>query len=257
MVSMIRSCMQSLLKMVNSVIGMVGLAMILYALWLIRVWEIHMGHFPSAGDHPVPWICGDNLEIGSVIMIQLKIRNIYTIMFIYTFFGLGVILCVITCSGHIAAETANGCCLYLYMFFVIVLLMLEAGVTADVFFNPDWEEDFPEDPSGSFTQFKEFIRSNFEICKWIGLSIVSVQGVSFLLALMLKALGPHQYYDSDDEYAPDRVPLLKNAVHPPTYVVGDPVCGSRTDAWTIRVNDKVEILNLSIGLTYISILHLY
>ncbi|KAK0590610.1 hypothetical protein LWI29_029408 [Acer saccharum] len=75
------------------------------------------------------------------------------------------------------------------------------------------------------------------------------RGVSFLLALMLKALGPHQYYDSDDEYAPDRVPLLKNAVHPPTYVVGDPVCGSRTDAWTIRVNDKVEILNLSIGLT--------
>ncbi|KAK0588962.1 hypothetical protein LWI29_007759 [Acer saccharum] len=203
------------LTMVNSVIGMVGIAMILYALWLIRVWEIHMGHFPPAGDHPVPW-------------------------FIYTFLGLGVILCVITCSGHIAAETANGCCLYLYMFFVILLLMLEAGVTADVFFNPDWEEDFPEDPSGSFTQFKEFIRSNFETCKWIGLSIVSVQGVSFLLALMLKALGPHQYYDSDDEYAPDRVPLLKNAVLPPTYVVGDPVCGSRTDAWTIRVNDKVS-----------------
>ncbi|KAH7576910.1 hypothetical protein JRO89_XS01G0174600 [Xanthoceras sorbifolium] len=219
MVRMMRSCMQSILKMVNSVIGMVGIAMILYALWLIRVWERHMGHLPPSGDHPVPW-------------------------FIYTFLGLGVILCVITCSGHIAAETANGFCLYIYMFFVFLLLMLEAGLTADVFLNPDWEEDFPEDPSGSFTQFKDFIRSNFEICKWIGLSIVCVQGLSFLLALILKALGPHQYYDSDDDCAPDRVPLLKNAVQPPTYVVGDPVYGSRTDAWTIRVNEKVTCFAL-------------
>ena len=36
-------------------------------------------------------------------------------------------------------------------------------------------QDFPEDPSGSFDQFKDFVRSNFNICKWIGLSIVTVQ----------------------------------------------------------------------------------
>lgn len=38
------------------------------------------------------------------------------IRFIYTFLGLGVTFCVITCSGHVAAETANGCCLYLVSF---------------------------------------------------------------------------------------------------------------------------------------------
>ena len=55
------------------------------------------------------------------------------------------------------------------------------------------------------------------------------QGLSLLLAMILKALGPHQYYDgSDDEYAPDRVPLLKNASHPP-YVVVDPAYGSKND----------------------------
>lgn len=47
--------MQSLLKMMNSVIGMVGIAMIIYSLWLIRVWERQMGHFPSTEDHQVPW----------------------------------------------------------------------------------------------------------------------------------------------------------------------------------------------------------
>lgn len=59
--------------------------------------------------------------------------------------------------------------------------------------------------------------------------------------MVLKALGPHQYYDSDDEYAPTRAPLIRNVVHPP-YVAGDPFCGSRTDAYGIRINDKVEIL---------------
>jgi hypothetical protein len=211
----VRSCMQSILKLVNSLIGMVGMAMILYALWMIRVWQRNVGHFPFAGgsDNPAPW-------------------------FIYTFLGVGITLCVITCTGHIAAETANGCCLYLYILFVFLLLLLEAGVTADVFLNRNWEEDFPVDRSGNLDRLKDFVRSNFEICKWIGLSIVSVQGLSLLLAMILKALGPHQYYDSDDDYASDRVPLLRNAVHPPPYVVGDPVYGSNHDAWKIRIKDQ-------------------
>lgn len=97
-----------------------------------------------------------------------------------------------------------------YMVFVFLLLMLEAGVTADLFLNRDWEEactlyiinlsdkfmnsiyihinlfgynsdlfylnqDFPADQTGNFNELKNFVRSNFRICKWIGLSIVSVQ----------------------------------------------------------------------------------
>ncbi|KAM1017574.1 hypothetical protein ACFX2A_048118 [Malus domestica] len=116
-----------MLKLVNCMIGMVGLSMIMYSLY------------------------------------------------IYTFLGLGITLLVTTCSGHIAAATANGCCLYLYMVFVFLLFMLEAGVTADIFLNRDWEEDFPVDPTGRFDQFKEFVRSNLDICKWIGLSIACVQ----------------------------------------------------------------------------------
>ncbi|WJX43706.1 Tetraspanin-19, variant 2 [Trifolium repens] len=207
MVRMLRSCIQSLLKLVNSVIGMAGLAMILYSAWMIRVWQRKMDDLPFSHhpDYPPPW-------------------------FIYAFLGLGVTFCVITCSGHVAAETANGCCLYLYMVFVVLLLMLEAAVTVDVFLNRDWREDFPKDPSGNFDQFKNFIQTNFEMCKWIGLSLVSVQGFSLLLAMILKALGPHQYYDSDDEYTPDRVPLLMNA---PPYVVDQRYGhGPKNDAWT-------------------------
>lgn len=55
----------------------------------------------------------------------------------------------------------------------------------------------------------------------------SLQGVCILLAMLLKALGPHQYYESDDEVDPERAPLLKN-IHP-TYVVGSPVYGSKSN----------------------------
>ncbi|XVE49908.1 hypothetical protein DITRI_Ditri01bG0119500 [Diplodiscus trichospermus] len=204
MARVVRSCIQSILKLVNSFIGMVGMAMILYSIWLIRAWQREIGVLPFEGsDYAAPW-------------------------FIYTFLGVGVTLCLITCYGHVAAETANGCCLYFYLVFIFLLLMLEAAVATDVFLNHDWEEDFPVDPSGSFNKFKDFIRSNFEFCKWIGLSVVSVQGLGILLAMLLKALGPHHYYESDDDIDPERVPLLKNAVHS-TYVVGSPVYGSKSN----------------------------
>lgn len=200
MTRMLRSCIQSFLKLVNSFIGMFGIAMIIYALWMIRVWQRQM----DDSDHPIPW-------------------------FIYTMLGLGATLCVITCSGHIAAETANGCCLYCYLVFVVLLLMLEGAITMDVFLNRNWEEDFPKDPSGNFHEFRDFIEENFEMCKWVGLSVVAVQGWSVLLALVLKALGPHQEirYDSDDDYTLEDVPLLRNYVNQPAYVIGGPVYGPR------------------------------
>lgn len=193
MTRVLRSCIQSLLKLVNSFMGIFGMAIIIYSIWMIRAW---LREVDDSSDFPVPW-------------------------FMYTMLGLGATLCVITCSGHIAAETANGFCLYCYLVFVILLLMLEGAVTMDVFLNSNWEEDFPTDPSGNFNEFKDFIKENFEICKWVGLSVVSVQGLSVFLALILKALGPHRErrYDSDDEYAIEEVPLLRNYVNQSPYVV--------------------------------------
>ncbi|KAG1359560.1 Tetraspanin-19 [Cocos nucifera] len=180
---MLRSFLQSVLKLVNSVIGMAGMGMILYSLWMMRVWYKQSGGLASSP----PW-------------------------FVYTFLGLGIFLCLITCSGHIAAETASGHCLSCYMIFVFLLVMLEAAVTADIFLNQNWEEDFPEDPTGKFDELKDFVRSNFEMCKWIGLLVVAAQALSIFLAMVLRALGPDHgsYYDSDDDIVPARLPLLRN-----------------------------------------------
>ncbi|XP_013652659.2 tetraspanin-19 isoform X3 [Brassica napus] len=110
---MVRSCLQSMLKLVNSLLGMVGVAVILYAVWLIRQWQQQTGSLPFS--HPLPW-------------------------FIYAFLCLGALLCLVTCAGHIAAETINGCCLYFYMGFIVLLIMVEGAVIADTFLNPDWKQ---------------------------------------------------------------------------------------------------------------------
>ncbi|KAH7653388.1 hypothetical protein IHE45_19G077800 [Dioscorea alata] len=192
----VRSCVQTMLKVVNSVIGMTGMAMILYALWMIRAWQrtIYGSWVLSGTDSSPPW-------------------------FIYTFLGLGISLCLITCSGHIAAEAANGHCLSCvsfnkYMLFILLLVLLEAAITADVFLNPNWEEDFPQDPTGRFDEFKKFVNANFEMCKWIGFSIIGAQVLSILLSIVLRALGPDDgdYYDSDDDSDPPRLPLLRRQV---------------------------------------------
>ncbi|XP_073112623.1 tetraspanin-19 isoform X1 [Elaeis guineensis] len=209
---MARSFLQSLLKLVNSVIGLVGMGMILYSFWMLRVWFRQVGTFWAAGPGSTPpW-------------------------FIYTFLGLGVTFCLITCSGHVAAETANGHCLSCYMVLVFLLVMLEAAVTADVYLNRDWQEDFPEDPTGRLNDFKNFVRRNFEMCKGIGLVIVAAQASSIFLAMMLRALGPDcgSYYDSDDDYVPARLPLLKNHVQHTPYVA-DPHVSSRNDSWNVSI----------------------
>lgn len=198
----------------NSVIGFVGLGMVLYSLWMIRVWYKHTGSFWD--NSSPPW-------------------------FIYTFLGLGVTLCLATCSGHIAAETANGCCLSCYMVFVFLLVMLEAAVTADIFLNRQWEEDFPEDETGKLDELKRFIKSNFEMCKWIGLGIVGAQAMSIFLAMVLRAFGSNRssFYDSDEEYATTRLPLLRDHMQHPPYVV-DPRIAIHNNSWNTRANEKVS-----------------
>ncbi|XP_042428244.1 tetraspanin-19-like [Zingiber officinale] len=187
----VRSCLQSMLKMVNSVIGLLGMGMIMYSMWMFRSWYKQFDGFPSSFDSSPPW-------------------------FIYIFFGLGIFHCLITCAGLIAAETVNIHCLSCYMSFVFLLIVSESAITADIFLNKNWEEDFPEDPTGKFDELKKFVRSNQEMCKWIGLLIVAAQALSIILAMVLKVLGPNieTDYDSDDDYIPARLPLLRNQSQP-------------------------------------------
>ncbi|KAK2976766.1 hypothetical protein RJ640_030116, partial [Escallonia rubra] len=232
-----KPCLRMSLKLVNSALGVAGIAIILYSLWMIRVWQ-RDAEGSSFNDHPsaFPW-------------------------FIHAFLCIGITLCAIACLGHVAADTANPHCLafvsfilmnftcsspppsvgdlvsilflssailhsryslshvmHKYMVLIFLLLLLETGIIADVFLNSNWEKDLPEDPSGRFNDFKDFVKSNQDVCQWIFLLIITTQGASILFATVLRTLGTDQGTDyvTHGEYRP----LLYPPVQP--FVYGDP-----------------------------------
>ncbi|MED6132030.1 hypothetical protein PIB30_015394 [Stylosanthes scabra] len=172
------------------------MSMIIYGLWVIKVWIEEREDVPPT--------------------FEFTFETWYP----YTSICTGVFLCVATCLGHMAADSMNGYFLSGYMVTMIIILLVEGAVTADVLLNSDWEKDFPEDPTGKFNDFTEFVESNFDICKWILLVIVSAQGLSTIIAMILKVHGPDPNYDSDYDYY-TRLPLLNHNAQPPLYVVPD------------------------------------
>ncbi|THU54109.1 hypothetical protein C4D60_Mb10t21550 [Musa balbisiana] len=194
----VRSCLQSVLKLVNSMIGLTGMGMILYALWMLRSWYKHMvgTSFGVSGSTP-PWF-------DSLLLISS-----------------GPFLFVLSLSFQVFRQDAildcrlDVCRFAQYMVFVFLFITLEAAITAFIFLNRDWEEDFPEDPTGEFNELKNFVKSNFEMCKWIGLLVVATQALSIFTAMVLRALGPDSGTDcdSDDDSIPARLPLLRNQKH--------------------------------------------
>ncbi|KAK3005378.1 hypothetical protein RJ639_016791 [Escallonia herrerae] len=189
-----KPCSRMSLKLANSALGVAGIAMILYSLWMIRVWQ-RDAEGSSFDDHPsaFPW-------------------------FIHAFLSVGITLCAIACLGHVAADTANPHCLAFHMVLIFLLLLLETGIIADVFLNSDWEKDFPKDPSGTFDDFKDFVKSNQDVCQWVCLLIITAQGASILFATVLRTLGTDQ--GTDNVTRGEYRPLLYPPVQP--FVYGDP-----------------------------------
>ncbi|EEF43255.1 conserved hypothetical protein [Ricinus communis] len=221
MASVAKTLLRSILKMLNSVMAIVGIAMILYGLWMVRVWQRDMEESSSSDtyDSSALWyIHYDSSALfssGSFFVYAEThfIVDIFVLLSIFSFLGARTLLAFLR---NIAVELAVG---------------------ADILLNSDWEKDLPEDPTGRFHDFKEFVKSNFDVFKWIGLLIVLAQGSSILLAMALRATGLNYEpnYDSDDEYPPGRLPLINHHLQPSPYGVGDPGLASKNDAWKVRI----------------------
>ncbi|KAI5657062.1 hypothetical protein M9H77_25855 [Catharanthus roseus] len=89
--------------------------------------------------------------------------------------------------------------------------------------NPE-KKPIPEDAWGRFEDFKDFVKSNINVCNWIALLVILSQGCSVLLATVLRTPEPddHLNIDTDEEHDQPRVTLLKQPVRTfPSYVVGE------------------------------------
>ncbi|KAK8602527.1 hypothetical protein V6N13_057846 [Hibiscus sabdariffa] len=74
-----RCCLHYSIKMVNLVMNLLGIAIIVYSLWLQKIWNIGAAQLPSYPALPKPW-------------------------FIYTCFGVGIAVCLSTFFSYIVSN---------------------------------------------------------------------------------------------------------------------------------------------------------
>ncbi|EPS67767.1 hypothetical protein M569_07007 [Genlisea aurea] len=243
-----RGFFDCLLKLLNFLLILVGLAMIGYGIYLFVEYK---NGASGDDDGPFPPSNPDIVMLGRPMLMGLYLAdsifdNLPRAWFIYLFTGIGVVVLVISCFGCIGASIRNRCCLTCYAVFVVLLILLELGLAAFVFFDKSWKEEIPRDKTGNFDQIYEFLDDNWEIIKWLALGFVIFEALLFLLALVVRAGNRPADYDSDEEYitAPRqqiRQPLISR---PPVPAAGIPVAGtldqrpSRNDAWSTRMREK-------------------
>ncbi|EFJ26409.1 hypothetical protein SELMODRAFT_172827 [Selaginella moellendorffii] len=239
--------LQCLLKLVNFVLILLGIAMIVYSLWMLNEWHSRQepSHPPAAS--PAPEQLQDHHH--AFLAIVAEKGNGYPrgpgrATFIYAFLGVGAIVLVITCTGHVAAETASGCCLCFYTLLLVVLLLAQAVLAGFIIFDKNWEKAVPEDPTGEFDRIAHFIKRNFAICKWVALGVIILEALSLFLAIVLRsvALGAQRGYDSDDDMPVrnTRQPLLNRQATQSNATPSAPAESRppRNDAWSTRMREK-------------------
>ncbi|KAL2631129.1 hypothetical protein R1flu_015815 [Riccia fluitans] len=273
---------QCLLKLLNFLLTLVAAAIVLYSLWMLNQWHKHHGD-----DAPTPSPADDltvidnlvatarsamealNLPTDSAVSEGRPVESLTFLMdsprklgnsffpdhlpapwFIYALLGVGIVSCLITCTGHIAAETSSACCLSCYTLLIGMFLIVQAAVTATIFFDENWRKDIPYDPTGQLDNITAFIQDNYDICKWFGLGIIIVEALALLISLSFRALlDPRKSgYESDDDYPPRsaRAPLLNrqatSAGNPPAAggtPENRPVRSSvAKDEWSKRMREK-------------------
>ncbi|XP_031098147.1 tobamovirus multiplication protein 2A [Ipomoea triloba] len=244
-----KGCLECLLKLFNFLLTLAGLGMVGYGIYLFVEYK---NHSPSGDEHPIPPSSGELVQLGRPMLVAVSLaNNIFDNLpkewFLYLFIGVGVLLFVISCFGCIGAATRNGCCLSCYSVLVILLILVELGAAAFIFFDKSWKKEIPTDRTGNFDMIYEFLEDNWKIVKWVALGVVVLEALMFLLALVVRAANRPADYDSDDEYIGGprqqiRQPLINN--RQPAPVTGVPVAGtldsrpSRNDAWSARMREK-------------------
>eukprot|EP00268_Persea_americana_P020930 TRINITY_DN20975_c1_g1_i3.p1 TRINITY_DN20975_c1_g1~~TRINITY_DN20975_c1_g1_i3.p1 ORF type:complete len:250 (+),score=34.79 TRINITY_DN20975_c1_g1_i3:370-1119(+) len=246
-----RGCLECLLKIFNFLLSVAGLGMVGYGIYLLVEWmrvskvepfppEIS----PASGDHELVMMGRPMLIIISLSTNILD--KLPKAWFIYLFIAVGVILFVVSCCGCIGAATRNGCCLTCYSLLVILLILVELGCAAFIFFDHSWKEVIPSDKTGDFDMIYDFLKKNWKIAKWVALGAVILEALAFLLALIIRAANRPADYDSDEEYVTSRSSSIRQPlINRQVPATGVPVAAtldqrpSRNDAWSTRMREKV------------------
>eukprot|EP00252_Welwitschia_mirabilis_P020313 TRINITY_DN494_c0_g1_i1.p1 TRINITY_DN494_c0_g1~~TRINITY_DN494_c0_g1_i1.p1 ORF type:complete len:280 (-),score=23.83 TRINITY_DN494_c0_g1_i1:454-1293(-) len=237
---------ECLLKILNFLLMLAGLAMIGYGIYMFIEWKQSSNGIDSG---VVPPKGGQLINLGRPLLLQVTLANnildkLPKAWFIYLFIAVGAILVIVSCSGCVATASQRGCCLCCHILLFVLLILAELALAGFIFFDHQWEEVIPEDKTGQFYKIKDFLEKNIKIVRWVALGVVVLEIFAVILAFIVRSYYSPPEYDSDDEYLSSRPqarqPLLSRQ---PTQNAGPsaPVPDqrvARTDAWSTRMREK-------------------
>ncbi|KAJ0110495.1 hypothetical protein Patl1_01654 [Pistacia atlantica] len=233
-----------ILKLLNYLQAFIGVSIIIYSLWMLDQWNHHVPIYPPAPSAPSPDISSSlyiflddhhqvttpfNLMVSGFddeLGFGLNSIKLPAPWFIYSFMGVGILLCCITLIGCIAAEAISGCCLCFKQLWWHLLQLIIIG-----------KRIFHLTLTGELDSIRSFIEDNIGICKWIGITVVIIQALALLLAMVLRAMVSTQRtnFDEEDDYENARgrtwEPLLNSQ--------SNQTSGStHSDIWSSRIREK-------------------
>uniref|UniRef100_A0A0D9WUG3 Uncharacterized protein n=1 Tax=Leersia perrieri TaxID=77586 RepID=A0A0D9WUG3_9ORYZ len=210
----LQCCLAFIFKFLAFLQAFAAVSVLLYAAWILSRWSRH---------HP------------------LHLHDLLPdLWFVSALMVAGLFYCLLLLAGCVAAEINSSCFLCLYTILAVLMMILEAALAADLFFNEHWIQDLPYDRTGELNNLLSFIQTNFDLCKWAAFAIVATQALSLLLATILRTMvyTPSADSDSDEDFVVIRRPLLV-AQGAPTYLPTTVDSrGFHPDLWSSRMRQK-------------------
>ncbi|XP_060180529.1 tetraspanin-20 [Lycium barbarum] len=236
------SCCQGLLafvlKFLNFLQTFIGISIIIYSAYMLNHWQHHHNLHDAQFSNLASIVA---FEDG----YQFNKNSLPAPWFIYAFMGIGIILCCITCIGHVGAEAVNGCCLCFYSLLMTVFVLLEISLVSFIALDRRWEKDLPMDPTGELHSLRTFIEQNMDICKWIGIAVIVIQAFSLFLSIVLRALvSPRINHDMEGDYdviGRTREPLIDPHLSQTSVLAKGDGRGGHSDIWSSRMREKYHL----------------
>ncbi|KAL6978762.1 hypothetical protein U1Q18_020428 [Sarracenia purpurea var. burkii] len=131
-----------------------------------------------------------------------------------------------------------------YTLLTTVLILLEAALVGFIALDHHWEKDLPFDPTGELYSIRDFIEDNVDICKLVGILVLTIQALSLLIAMILRSMVSAQRGDQDIEGGYDVVrgktwePLHNPLLSQTSGSIKGDGKGVHYDIWSSRMREK-------------------
>ncbi|XP_019058182.1 PREDICTED: tetraspanin-18 [Tarenaya hassleriana] len=237
----------AVLKILNFMQAFFGVSIIIYSIWMLDQWNRGVPVDPptASSSESSSSFFDHDLVAGEGPGFNLLSLDFPSPWVIYLFMGVGILVCIVTFIGLIAAEAINGCCLCFCSILKTVLVLLEAALVGFIAIDRHWEKDLPYDPTEELDGLRAFIAEKIDMCKWVGIAVVVVQLRSLILAMVLRAMVStrrSELEDEEEDYENPRSrardPLLGSSQ--PNQASARP---SKIDNWSSRMREKYGLSN--------------